>query len=157
MVTEGKLDGTTESMTRFWVNGLSPKKDGSYRTAGEAFYQMKQEMAVHAAKTSGYHWCQSELNFLGDPTLDLRANNPFTPKVIFTEQIKVKKKSAIVVKTGVPLATVCLSKEGEIYRVIKADNEGIVKTEITAQTTGKVKLSVNGASINIFQGIIEVK
>jgi hypothetical protein len=157
MVTEGKLDGTTESMTRFWTNGLSPKKDGSYRTAGEAFYQMKQEMAVHAVKTSGYHWCQSELNFLGDPTLDLRANNPVTPKVIFTEQIKVKKKSTIVVKTGVPLATICLSKEGEIYRVIKADKEGVVKAEIMAQTTGKVKLSVNGASINIFQGIIEVK
>ena len=73
MVTEGKLDGTTESMTRYWMNGLSPREDGRYRTLGQAFTAMKGEMAGHAARTAGYHWCQCELNFLGDPTLDMRA------------------------------------------------------------------------------------
>ena len=67
MVTEGKLDGTTESMTRFWMNGLSPNENGTYRTVGEAFVAMKAEMAEHAEKTAGYHWCQAELKPAGRP------------------------------------------------------------------------------------------
>jgi len=156
MVSEGKLDGTTESMTRFWLNGLSPKKDGSYRTAGEAFYQMKQEMAVHAAKTSGYHWCQCELNFLGDPTLDMRAKNPIHPKVSFTQSINCNKASTLQINTGVPHATVCLSKTGDLYRVLTADAKGELNISVTAKTPGNIKLSVNAPSVNIFQATIKV-
>ena len=36
MIHRGKLDGTTMTMTRFWVNGLQPLPSGGYLTAGQA-------------------------------------------------------------------------------------------------------------------------
>ena len=81
MMREGKLDGTTETMTRFWANALTKQPNGRYLTAGEAFAKTKAEMAPHAEKTVGYHMVQCELNLLGDPTLDLRAADPVSPKI----------------------------------------------------------------------------
>lgn len=68
MVKEGKMDGTTTLLTSFWKHGLS--KD---ITAGEAFHLAKKDMVKDAEKNSGYHWCLCEINFLGDPSLELRA------------------------------------------------------------------------------------
>jgi len=81
MVTEGKLDGTTQTMTRYWCNGL-----GGGLTTGEALMKAKSEMASDARKSAGYHLCICELNLLGDPTLDMRANAPGKPKLVIPER-----------------------------------------------------------------------
>ena len=66
MVRNGKLDGTTETMTLFWKYALE-----SDRTVGEAFSLVKQHFSADAQKHPGYHFLQCEVNLLGDPTLSL--------------------------------------------------------------------------------------
>ncbi len=65
MVSEGKLDGTTLTMTRFWTHGLTDKL-----STGHALMTTKAGMAADARKSPEFHLCLSELNLLGDPTLD---------------------------------------------------------------------------------------
>lgn len=66
MIREGKLDGTTRTMTLFWEAGISQNL-----TAGEALMLTKAELAEDAkgSTNSNYHMCLCELNLLGDPTL----------------------------------------------------------------------------------------
>jgi hypothetical protein len=146
MVSEGKLDGTTETMTRFWMHGLKTQEDGSYKTAGEAFYTAKQEMGEHAKKTSGYHWCQCELNFLGDPTLDMRAMDPVKPSVKHAAQAKAGSKLSIA--TGIPGSTVCLWQPGKVYQVVKADEKGNASVSLAGAVKGPVSVTVSGANVN---------
>lgn len=146
MVREGKLDGTTETMTRFWVNGLGPREGGRYLTAGEAFALAKAQMTGHARKTEGYHALQCELNLLGDPTLSLRAVEPTTPTVDAPKAIKIGKQTIGV--TTLPGATVCLSKGDEVYAVARADEKGKASLAIAPTTVGPMSLVVSGANLN---------
>ena len=61
MVTEGKLDGTTMTMTRYWANGLGKKA----LTTGQSLMKAKAAMEQDARQTAGYHLCICELNLLG--------------------------------------------------------------------------------------------
>ena len=148
MVTEGKLDGTTMTMTRFWVNGLKKQEDGNYLTAGEAFYQAKQEMNNDARKNSGFHWCQSEINFLGDPTLYLRAENPVTPEVFCPK--KVKLGNTIKLKTS-PGAKVCFWQKGGFYKVVEANENGQASVKFDSNLHSTLKVTVYGANFNTVQ------
>ncbi len=146
MMTQGKMDGTTESFTRFWMNGLTQQSDGGYLTAGEAWARTKKDMTRHAVKTEGYHMVQCELNLLGDPTLDLRAKDPITPQVE-AEAMIAKGAQTYEVQTTAGL-TVCLWKGSEIYLVQKADANGLAKFEISPKSGGKLLLTVSGANAN---------
>lgn len=64
MVREGKLDGTTLTMTLFWELGI-----GDSLTTGEALMQAKDRLAEKAGKSASFHMCLAELNLLGDPSL----------------------------------------------------------------------------------------
>ena len=64
MVTEGKMDGTTTTMTLFWEKGIGQKL-----TTGEALMQTKAALAEKAKESANFHMCLSELNLLGDPTI----------------------------------------------------------------------------------------
>lgn len=66
MVREGKMDGTTTTMTLFWQLGI-----GESLTTGEALMKAKEKLAEKARKSAGFHMCLSELNLLGDPTLEV--------------------------------------------------------------------------------------
>lgn len=67
MMKEGKLDGTTYTMTRFWENGLTKGLD-----AGKSFMATKAELAEKAELSPSFHMCLCEINLLGDPTLSLK-------------------------------------------------------------------------------------
>ena len=67
MVREGKLDGTTETMAKFWVAALGKKKN-----VGMALADSKLQLAEDAEKSATYHQGICELNLLGDPTLPVR-------------------------------------------------------------------------------------
>ncbi|MEM6259444.1 MAG: C25 family cysteine peptidase [Planctomycetota bacterium] len=155
MVNEGKLDGTTESMTRFWMNGLSPREDGTYRTIGEAFVAMKEQMADHARKTAGYHWCQCELNLLGDPTLSFRAGAPVDPEpqvVSFSEMRQGDSHSLqLNVQTalrGAHGARLTVWQQGGGYAVVPIDGQGSGRAVIEIVGDGAVGYSVAGPTIN---------
>ena len=60
MITEGKLDGTTMTMTNYWSLGL-----GKGNSTGHAMMKAKQSMAEDAADADAYHLCICELNLLG--------------------------------------------------------------------------------------------
>lgn len=159
MVTEGKLDGTTETMTRFWMNGLSPDELGRYRTAGQAFMRMKQEMTPHAERTEGYHWCQSELNLLGDPTLDLRADDPISPAMDLPEAIAVEP-TELVIRTGLtdrPGARVTLWKAEEVYQSVEVDEQGVARVTLEVKTPGDLLVTVSGPSVNAVLATIRVE
>lgn len=64
MMNEGKLDGTTRTMTQFWAKGVTDRL-----TAGEALMATKREQWQEAMESANFHMCLCELNLLGDPTL----------------------------------------------------------------------------------------
>ncbi len=146
MIREGKLDGTTETMTRFWVHALGKLPDGRYLTAGQAFAATKADMAPHAAKTAGYHMIQCELNLLGDPTLDLRARDPITCVLKAPKTLKVGKQTLKV--TTSPGATICAWKGGEVYAVTRADKQGRASVAINPHSAGKLLLTACGPCFN---------
>jgi len=146
MVREGKLDGTTQTMTRFWVNGLSPREDGTYRTAGQAFMRAKAQMTDDAVKTENYHALQFELNLLGDPTLYLRPVDPIEATLTFDAEFDpgVTRYTA----TTVPGATVCVWMGDHVYAVATADDEGKAAFELDIPKADTVEVTVSGPHIN---------
>lgn len=147
MVSEGKLDGTTDTMTRFWINSLSTQQE-SYLTAGEAFYKTKQEMAVHAQKSSGYHWCQCELNLLGDPSIYLRANTPSTPVLNLPKKLTVGTEKAIMIQPSSPNSFLCIWQKDYMYSVYKSDQKGNFEIKLNANKSGSIKVTLSGPDIN---------
>lgn len=149
---DGKTqDGTTRTLTRFWVNGLSKNL-----TAGEAFALAKADLEADARKSPGYHWDQCEINLLGDPTLDLRAADPTTPKVKASLTVPVGRRE-ITVECGEVGLTVCLWKGDEVYAVGKTGEEGKAMFAVHPRTAGKMLLTVTGPSKNAYLGGVEVK
>ncbi len=142
MVTEGKLDGTTQTMTRYWSNGL-----GSNLTTGESLMKAKAAMASDARKTAGYHLCICELNLLGDPTLDMRANVPRTPKLESPDGIATGKQSFEII-TDAPGSTVCLWKGLEVYCVATSDADGKTQFQIEPASAGDLFVTVSGVDLN---------
>ena len=117
----------------------------------------RADMAEHAKKTSGYHWCQCELNLLGDPTLDLRARDAMTPKLSAPKQITIGE-AEVKVTTDAPVgATLCLWKEGEIYQTAKVGSVGEGTFKVSPKTAGKISVTVSGPSLNVTQTNILVK
>ena len=151
MMSEGKMDGTTETMTRFWGFALTQNM-----TAGEAFRAAKIELTDDAEKTAIYHFVQCELNLLGDPTLDLRAKNPATPLLEIPESIETGAQT-LTINTGQSGATVCLWKGDEVYTVSKTDEQGIAVVEIEPLTEGVILATVSGPSLNAVTGEILVQ
>ena len=67
MATEGKMDGTTATMTYFWKYSIGKKL-----SIGESLMKTKADMAEKAKQSTNFHLCLSELNLLGDPTLNVQ-------------------------------------------------------------------------------------
>ena len=151
MILEGKLDGTTMTMTRYWSHGL-----GRGLTTGEAFMKAKADMVNDAKKTAGYHLCISELNLLGDPTLDMRAKSPRTPRLTTPKSIKTGKQNVQIV-TDAPGSTVCLWKGKEVYAVCKTNGTGKATFNIAPTSTGIVRATVYGANLNTVTFDMRVK
>lgn len=141
MVTEGKMDGTTTLMTSFWKHGL--KKAIS---AGEAFHLAKKDMASDAAINSGYHWCLSELNFLGDPSIDLRPAPPHTPELKFK-----KEGGTITVSSDLQTdAILTLWQQGVFYKryPITGSDEVVITLPKGFNHQADYSLSIAGKGIN---------
>ena len=151
MVSEGKLDGTTQTMTRYWSNGL-----GSGLTTGEALMKAKAAMAADARKTAGYHLCICELNLLGDPTLDMRANVPRTPKLECPSAIATGKQPVEII-TNAPGGTVCLWKDQDVYAVATLDADGKVTFQVEPASAGAILVTVSGTNLNSVTKNIPVK
>jgi len=143
MVSEGKMDGTTTLMTSFWKHGLSQPI-----TAGEAFHLAKLDMVPDAQKTSGYHWCLSELNFMGDPTLDLRATSPVTPKV----EWKVKERTIDVRSTAGAGKNLTVWQKGNTYLRAQTDAKGSAKLVLPKgfKLDQPYTISLSGIGLNTF-------
>ncbi|MDF1745219.1 MAG: C25 family cysteine peptidase [Gimesia sp.] len=151
MVLEGKLDGTTMTMTRYWSHGL-----GRGLSTGEALMQAKADMTEDALKTPGYHLCICELNLLGDPTLGMRSKSPRTPKLIAPKTIGTGKQ-AIVIETDAPNSMVCLWRENAIRAMQPTDATGKVTFEYSNATAGTLLATLNGPNLNRVTAQIEVK
>lgn len=70
MVKDGKMDGTTATMTLFWEKGI-----GNKLTTGEALMQAKATLSEKAKQSAHFHMCLAELNLLGDPTIAVQPEN----------------------------------------------------------------------------------
>lgn len=151
MVSEGKLDGTTQTMTRYWSNGL-----GSGLTTGESLMKAKAAMAADARKTAAYHLCICELNLLGDPTLDMRANVPRSPSLECPSTVATGKQSVEII-TDAPGSTVCLWKGREVYAVATSDADGKTKFPIEPTSAGDLFVTVSGTNLNSVTKSIPVK
>lgn len=141
MVTEGKLDGTTMTMTRYWTFGL-----GEGATTGQAMMKAKDAMAKDANDSASFHLCVCELNLLGDPTLDMRAKSPKTPKVK-VETKSADKKLTVSVTTDAPGSTVCLWNGKDVYQVKSAEKSGAAEFTVPADA-GQFSVTVSGKNLN---------
>jgi hypothetical protein len=144
MVQEGKLDGTTMTMTRYWQNGLAGA------TTGEAITAVKKSLEADARKTAAFHLCICELNLLGDPTLRFRAVSPKKPTIEVVGGIKVGKQR-VRIKTDSPGATVCLWKGQEVYEVAIAGWDGCVSLNVAPKSPGDILITAAGAGLNTAQ------
>ena len=135
MMTEGKMDGTTETLTLFWQHAI---KDGL--TLGHAFREAKQEMTTHARKTDGYHFVQCELNLLGDPTLDIRAES------VSNIDATAKLKGGKLLVTGVKDCTVCVWS-GDSYEIKQADSLDKLEFQVP-ENPESVRISASAPSRN---------
>ena len=142
MIKDGKLDGTTQTMTRYWCHGL-----GEDVTTGHAMMMAKADMSKDARKSPGYHLCICELNLLGDPTLDMRAAAPKTPEIKVAGAIPVGK-SKLEITTGAPNCTVCVWKDKEVYSVTQADEKGRASVQIAPSSLGPLTITASGPSLN---------
>jgi len=66
----GKMDGTTETMTKFWELGI-----GQDLTTGHSLMQTKATLAYRAFISPNFHMCLCEINLLGDPTLNIKTSD----------------------------------------------------------------------------------
>ena len=104
-------------------------------------------MAQDGVKSPNFHLCICELNLLGDPSLDMRSENPKTANFQVPDSIK-KGKQKLIVK-GVPQnGAVCIWKKGETYQIGKPDAKGNVTFEIESKTAGTLRVSVSGENLN---------
>lgn len=151
MVNEGMLDGTTQTMTRYWENGL-----GGGLTTGEALMKSKHSMTADARKNASYHLCICELNLLGDPTLGMRPRAPETPRIQAPDSVSTGKQT-IKIETDAPASTVCLWKGSEVYVVVTADAHGHAICEVEPASAGDLLVTVSGANLNTVTGTIRVQ
>jgi hypothetical protein len=149
---DGKTqDGTTRLLTRFWMHGL-----GEGLTTGEALAKAKADLAKDAKTTAGFHWVLSEINLLGDPTLDMRAQDPISPSVKAPKALALGSKT-VKVKTDAPGLTVCLYKAGDVFAVQTTDSNGHATFEIETRTAGDLLLTVSGPSVNAVTRTIAIR
>ncbi len=141
MVTQGKLDGTTMTMTRYWLHGL-----GNGQTTGHAIMKAKADMAEDAHKSPSYHLCVCELNLLGDPALDMRALPPHRPEIALPESI-AKGQQTITVLTDTPGCSVCLWNK-DSHQTTKANESGSATFELATPAIGEISIGVWGENLN---------
>ncbi|MBL4845718.1 MAG: hypothetical protein JKY65_09340, partial [Planctomycetes bacterium] len=139
---DGKTqDGTTRLLTQYWVQGLSKGL-----TTGEALAAAKAGLAKDAARNDGYHWVLCELNLLGDPTLDMRAESP-TPLTIRAPSRLQAGEQEVEVNAGRPGVTVCLWQGDSVYALATTDAAGLARLKVSPKT-GEVLLTLSGPSLN---------
>lgn len=151
MVREGKLDGTTLTMTRYWEYGCERGI-----TTGQAFARALKDLAGDARKTADFHLCACELNLLGDPTLSFRAQAPRTVKLAVPPAVPVGSRTIEVV-TDTPGAQVCLWKGLELYSVSLTGDDGRVSIEVETKTPGEILVTLTGVGLNTVSSRIEVE
>ncbi len=144
-------DGTTRLLTRFWCNGLEDNL-----TVGEAFARAKQDLSADAADEAGYHWVLSELNLLGDPTLDMRARAPVTPEVQAPKTL-ASDAGSVRITVGSPDLQVCAWKQGEAYQRATSDADGLVRFEFEGISAGELWITVSGPSVNTVSLTVEIE
>jgi len=150
MMSEGKMDATTITMTKFWEYGST-----NHISTGEVLSKIKKEMSPLGKTYEGYHFVLCELNLLGDPTLEIRSTNPTKAKLKTT--ITPKEKGCKIVVNSSPNATVCIWKTDEIYEVKQTDDSGIAIFDLKKVKSGSILLSASGYNYNATLGKIEIK
>lgn len=147
---DGKTqDGTTRLLTRYWVQGLTKNL-----TTGEALAAAKAELASDAAKNHGYHWVLCELNLLGDPTLDMRAESPTALEVQAPTQLATGQQT-VEIKAGRPGVTVCLWQGKTTYVVATTNAQGVAHLKTDAKS-GEMLLTLSGPSLNTVSRTLKV-
>jgi hypothetical protein len=147
---DGKTqDGTTRLLTRYWVHGLSKGL-----TTGEALAAAKADLATDAQRNSGYHWVLCELNLLGDPTLDMRAEAPVSLEVQAPKRLSAGQQ-VVEVSAGRPGVKVCLWQGDGLYALATTNEQGRARLNVQARA-GEVLLTLSGPSLNTITRTLHV-
>ncbi len=137
MMSEGKMDGTTETMTRFWKHALTDAAN-----TGTAFTRVKADLAKRALTNANFHMAMCELNFLGDPLLVVHATSPKTIPAKMPQALKTGKQ--VVTMTDLPVGTIVTISDGKkIYGQETADASGKVDISVTVpEVVGKMSVGL---------------
>ena len=150
MLSEGKLDGSTMLLTRFWIHAA-----GEYHSTGEALAAARRDLAADAKKSSGFHLCISEFNLLGDPTLRVHAGAPRTPKILKHTKPRVGE-ALLEFETDAPGATLCVWKGQEIYETLELDERGQGEVNVNIKTPGDLLVTLSGVGLNVVSQTVAV-
>jgi len=146
MMTQGKMDGTTETMTRFWKHAIIDQNG-----AGRAHTSTKADLAARAKLSANFHMAICELNFLGDPMLAVHAVPPKKIESKLPDILKPGKLELIL--SGLPKAAVVCVSDGEtIFARGTADISGQVMLSGRVPEGGQI-LSI-GVRCNGFNSIV---
>ncbi len=144
MLTDGKLDGTTETLTRFWQYAL---ENGS--TIGEAFRAAKEDMEPRARNSAGYHFVLCELNLLGDPTLDIRAR----PVAQINANARLQSTADGFAEVAIEVesdGTVCLWNQQGWYETATVRRNEPRTFRVAKECTGSISIAVQAPNKNIW-------
>jgi hypothetical protein len=100
------------------------------------------------------HWVLCELNLLGDPTLDMRAESP-TPLVIKAPARLEAGEQVVEVNAGRAGVTVCLWEGESVYAVAKTNAAGQARLKVSPKA-GEVLLTLSGPSLNTLTRTLKV-
>ena len=153
MISEGKLDGTTMTMTNYWRHGLADEATTGSATTGHALMMAKADMADDAKASLNFHLCVCELNLLGDPTLLMRSKPPTTPQLTVLQSLPAGK-ATLAIRTDAPGATVTLSDGNDLYQTATADKQGNAEFAFTASE--ELTVGVYGNNLNAVTRKVQV-
>ncbi len=151
MLSEGKLDGSTMMLTRYWLNAMTVKHN-----TGQALASAASDMAADAEKSAGFHLCICEFNLLGDPTLPVHAARPVTPEVDVPDAIPLGT-AKLSINTNAPGASICVWKAGEIYGTFVTNSDGDTEIDLEPITKGSLLVTLSGRGLNTVATTVNIE
>ena len=151
MLSEGKLDGSTMLLTRFWIHAA-----GEEHSTGHALAAARADLAAEAKKHAGFHLCISEFNLLGDPTLAIHSGAPMTPEITSSSGARLGPGRLHFV-TNAPGATLCVWKGLEAFETIILDGQGCGEVAVDIKTAGELEVTISGVGLNVVTKTLSVK
>ncbi|MCF7809955.1 T9SS type A sorting domain-containing protein [bacterium] len=116
------VDGASQQFEREFIDAIFAE---NITKIGETNQDSKEDI-VDMCGSGGMRWCYFQVNLLGDPIMDIWTDEPEEFEINCQDVIMLGSEEFSVTVEGVEGATVCISKDGDIYGLGVTDENGYV-------------------------------